>query len=125
MKWKPPLTLTSLLSLFLVASAAAAFADAGAIKQRMLQRLPVIESLKAQGIVGENNKGYLEFVGNKRAREDVVAAENADRRQVYTAIAGQQGASVEVVGVHRAAQLAQSAAPGTWLQDANGRWYRK
>ena len=31
--------------------------------------------LKAKGIVGENNKGYLEFIGGKKEKADVVAAE--------------------------------------------------
>ncbi len=36
-------------------------ASSKAIKQRMIKRLPEIKALKDQGIVGENNKGYLEF----------------------------------------------------------------
>lgn len=32
---------------------------AGGIKERMKERLPVIAELKTQGIIGENNKGYL------------------------------------------------------------------
>ena len=67
------------------ATGISAFADD--IKTRMKQRLPVIIELKAQGIVGENNAGYLEFIGAKREKADVVAAENNDRKTVYTAIA--------------------------------------
>jgi uncharacterized protein YdbL (DUF1318 family) len=95
------------------------------IKQRMIARLPIIKSLKDKGIVGENNKGYLEFIGKKKEQEDVVSAENSDRKQVYEAIAKQQSTTVEVVGKHRAAQIAEKAQPGEWLQDANGKWYRK
>ncbi|UCD82271.1 MAG: YdbL family protein [Desulfobacterales bacterium] len=95
------------------------------IKQRMLARLPVIKSLKDKGLVGENNKGYLEFIGKKKEQEDVVEAENSDRKQVYEAIAKQQSTTVEVVGKHRAVQIADKAQPGEWLQDANGKWYQK
>ncbi len=95
------------------------------IKQRMIARLPVIKALKGQGIVGENNKGYLEFVGQKKEKEEVVTAENKDRKLVYGAIAKQQGTTVEVVGQHRVVQIANKAQPGEWLQDANGKWYQK
>jgi uncharacterized protein YdbL (DUF1318 family) len=95
------------------------------IKQRMIARLPVIKSLKDNGIVGENNKGYLEFIGNKKEKADVVQAENDDRKQVYEAIAKQQSTTVELVGKHRAAQIANKAETGDWLQDANGKWYQK
>ena len=100
-------------------------ASAAEIKQRMIDRLPVIKALKDKGIVGENNQGYLEFIGKKKEKEDVVAAENSDRKQVYEAIAKQQSTTVEVVGKHRAVQIADKAQPGEWLQDANGKWYQK
>lgn len=102
-----------------------AYSSSKAIKQRMIERLPVIKSLKDKGIVGENNKGYLEFVGQKKEAADVIKAENKDRKLVYGAIAKQQGTTVEVVGQHRAIQLANRAQPGEWLQDAKGKWYQK
>ena len=114
--------LTSLLFGVLMLSASS-FADD--IKARMKERLPVIVELKAKGIVGENNKGYLEFVGGKKEKADVVAAENEDRKAVYAAIAKQQGTTAELVGKRRALQLAQKADPGEWVQDANGNWLKK
>ena len=101
------------------------YASAADIKQRMIARLPIIKSLKDQGLVGENNMGYLEFIGKKKEKADVVEAENKDRRQVYEAIAKQQSTTVELVGKHRAVQIAEKAMPGEWLQDANGKWYQK
>ena len=95
------------------------------IKQRMIARLPVIKALKGQGIVGENNRGYLQFVGQKKEKEEVVTAENEDRKLVYKAIAKQQGTTAAVVGKHRAVQITNKARPGEWLQDANGKWYQK
>ena len=100
-------------------------ASSKAIKQRMIKRLPEIKALKDQGIVGENNKGYLEFVGPKKTKANVVKAENNDRKQVYQAIAKQQGTTVELVGKHRAVQIANKARPKDWLQDADGKWYQK
>ncbi len=100
-------------------------AFAADIKARMKNRLPVIKELKAQGIVGEDNKGYLQFVGGKQAKADVVAAENKDRKTVYAAIAKQQGSAVELVGKRRALQIAQKANKGEWVQDKSGKWIQK
>jgi len=101
------------------------YSSAQEIKQRMIERLPVITALKTKGLVGEDNRGYLQFIGQKKENEAVVAAENKDRQMVYEAIAKQQGTTVELVGKHRAVQIADKAQPGEWLQDANGKWYQK
>ncbi|MEJ2282601.1 MAG: YdbL family protein [Desulfobacterales bacterium] len=105
--------------------AAGAFPSAKEIQARMIARLPTIKALKDKGLVGENNKGFLEFIGQQKEKEDVVTAENQDRQKVYEAIARQQETTVELVGQHRAIQIAQKAQPGEWLQDANGKWYQK
>ena len=118
--------LAKILAIVLIGTFAAgisAFADD--IKSRMKQRLPLIIELKTKGIVGENSAGYLEFVGAKREKADVVAAENDDRQTVYEAIAKQQGTTAELVGKRRALQIAKKAAPGEWVKDANGKWIQK
>ena len=117
---------TKILAFVLVgifAAGISVFADD--IKARMKQRLPVIIALKAKGIVGENNAGYLEFIGAKKEKADVVAAENEDRQTVYAAIAKQQGTTVELVGKRRALQIAQKADKGEWIQDTSGKWLQK
>jgi uncharacterized protein YdbL (DUF1318 family) len=81
-----------------------AFADD--IKARMKNRLPEIKQLKAQGIVGEDNKGYLQFVGGNKAKADVVAAENKDRKTVYTAIAKCQTAGNDSRACRKASRIA-------------------
>ena len=91
----------------------------------MQERLPIIVALKNEGIIGEDNKGYLSFLGSVRKKADVVAAENEDRRQVYSAIAKQQGTTVEVVGSLRAKKIAENASPGQWLQNEQGAWIQK
>ena len=101
------------------------FAGSNAIKARMKARLPVINALKADGIIGENNRGYLEFIKNNTSKQDVVTSENQDRKKVYSAIAKQQGATADLVGKRRAKQIAQRAKPGQWIQDGTGNWYRK
>ncbi len=95
------------------------------IKSRMKNRLPVIKKLKAQGTVGEDNAGFLQFRGANKEKADVVAAENKDRLTVYTAIAKKQGTTAELVGQRRALQISKRAAPGEWVQDAGGNWIQK
>jgi len=113
------------MSLLLLLGSVQAFAGAAEIKARMKARLPVIQDMKARGIIGENNQGLLAFRGGSKEGGDVVAAENADRMAVYTAIAKQQKVSAALVGQRRALQIAQSAPAGVWLQDAKGNWYKK
>ncbi len=119
-------TLTKILTLLLIGTfmtGVSAFADD--IKARMKNRLPVIKELKAKGIVGEDYKGYLQFVGAKKEKADVIAAENKDRKTVYAAIAKQQGTTAERVGKRRALQIAKKANKDEWVQDASGKWLQK
>lgn len=88
------------------------------------QRLAIVKALKAKGTVGENNKGLLEFRGPKTA-EKVVAAENAERTAEYQRVAAKTGATPARVAERRAAQLAEEAPSGAWIQKADGSWYRK
>lgn len=125
MKRKIFTAMISLLLSFMLISGASAFAGANEIKARMMARLGDISTLKAQGVVGENNRGYLEFRSGDRSKAAVVNAENSDREEVYSQIAQQQGTTADLVGKRRALQIAQTARPGEWLQDGNGRWYQK
>ena len=112
------------LSVLLI-TGALAFAGSNEIKARIKARLPVIDALKADGIIGENNRGCLEFIKNDKPKEDVVISENQDRKKVYSAIAKQQGTTADLVGKRRAKQIAQRAKPGQWIQDGSGNWYQK
>jgi uncharacterized protein len=95
------------------------------VKSRMKDRLPKIIELKTAGIIGENNRGFLAFMGDQRPEQALVEAENRDRQLVYAAIAKQQGTTADLVGQRRAMQIAEKAQPGEWLQKAGGQWYQK
>jgi len=102
------------------------FAGANDIKARMKERLPSIVQMKTDGLIGENNKGFLSFVpGAAMKNGNIVTAENNDRKTVYSAIAKQQGTSAELVGERRARQIAGKASSGAWLEDESGKWYKK
>ena len=91
----------------------------------MEQRLPSVGEAKDKGVAGENNRGHLEARGAPAAGDQqVIQAENTDRRQVYAAIASETGSSADEVGRKRAAQLAELARPGHWVQGADGSWRR-
>lgn len=99
--------------------------DLGAIRERMVQRLGTIDSLKADGAIGENNQGFVEVRSKVGEAARVVAEENADRQIVYAAIAQKTGSTAAQVGQARARQIASGSASGVWLQSASGSWYQK
>ncbi|MEA1968662.1 MAG: DUF1318 domain-containing protein [Thermodesulfobacteriota bacterium] len=98
---------------------------AGNIKERMKKRLPQIVQMKKQGIIGENFRGYLEFVSAKKINEALVANENRDRKKIYSAIAKQQNAAIKKVEELRGIQIVQKAHKGEYLKKKDGTWYKK
>ncbi|MFN2436001.1 MAG: YdbL family protein [Desulfotignum sp.] len=119
-----------LWTLWMVLGIAAVLTVAGSvpaqgIKERMKERLPVIAELKKQGIVGEDNRGYLAFVGKEKSHETLIDEENQDRQTIYAHIAAQQNTSISVVEKTRALQLAERAAPETYIQKPDGTWVKK
>ena len=102
---------------------ASLFADD--LADRMTKRRPQIEQLKKEGIVGENNKGYLEFVGKVIKDKALVESQNADRKQGYGIVAKKQGVSIEQVAKVRAAYYAKKARSGEYYQNSSGKWIKK
>ena len=99
--------------------------DLNAVKARMAQRLSQLDALKAKGVLGENNHGFVELRGGDAAAGDVMAGENKDRGEVYAALAKQTGGTADQVGKARAKQIAAGSAAGVWLQREDGSWYKK
>jgi uncharacterized protein YdbL (DUF1318 family) len=98
----------------------------GAVKARIEQRLASVDALKDRGLIGENNRGFVEARGTVSAAEQrLVADENADRQAVYAAIAAKSNESADAVGRARAHKIAATARPGHWIQDAGGVWKKK
>mgnify|MGYP001043457721 CR=1 FL=1 len=123
MNYKKILIVNVLVLLGVLAVIGTSMADG--IKERMKQRLPAIVELKAQGIVGENNQGYLAFVTGQKSQEALVADENKDRKSIYTYIAKQQNTSLDLVEQRRAIALAERAVSGEFFQNADGTWVKK
>lgn len=95
------------------------------IKDRMKSRLPAINQLKSKGIIGENQKGYLQYLGKQQPDKGLVNNENQDRKKVYSMIAKKQGVSVDLVGKRRAKKNAQLAKPGHSYQTTDGKWHKR
>ena len=115
-----------IISLLIASSLAASAASLGQVKSAMKARQPAIQSLWAEAKIGENNQGFVEARADLSGKEQkLVQAENADRKIVYQAIARSTQATAEQVGVQRAVQISKRASRGLWLQDAEGKWYRK
>jgi uncharacterized protein len=111
-----------LLSIFLLIGVSV---HAG-IKDRMAERLPVINKLKAALLIGEGNKAYLVLKGTVSAADQkVIDAENADREKIYKMLAKKTKVTVEKMQSRRAEQIAKKSKKGIWLQKTDGTWYKK
>jgi|ETNmetMinimDraft_22_1059887.scaffolds.fasta_scaffold00186_18 uncharacterized protein YdbL (DUF1318 family) len=124
-RWTLPF-LAALFALVLSPQLAQAQNDENAIKQRILQRVSAVDSLKIEGLVGENNKGLLE----QRAmlsppQTKTMNEENADRKALYAILAKRLGLSVTVVGQGRAESIRKKSASGVWIQEPSGKWIKK
>lgn len=96
------------------------------IRRRMEQRLPQIDALKAQEVVGETNRGLLdERKSGTPNASAVVTEENRDREAVYAYIAKETGATSDSVGRARAKQISANSRPGVWVQNEAGAWAKK
>ena len=79
------------------------------IMRRMVERLPVVDTLKLSGDIGENSGGYLEArIPLSEKHAELLKRENEDRKKIYIIIGMKADSSREKVGMQRAEQL-QSA----------------
>ena len=111
----------------LFGSGALLWADSqDALMERFRERAPVIDELRASGLVGENNRGLLTPRGNLSQQQGrIVEAENRDRQAFYALIAERRNLPPEQVGRVRARSIAERSSPGVWLQSPEGEWYQK
>lgn len=109
-----------ILSIWLCASTA----QAQGLKERMAERKPILDAMLADGTLGENNIGLLEYRG-KELHLEIVKNENLDRLKLYKALGKRMNKTFTEVGQLKAIKIAKEAPPGTWLQSERGRWYRK
>jgi uncharacterized protein YdbL (DUF1318 family) len=91
-------------------------------------RFGELKALKAQGFVGETNRGYVEVLGGGAYVMGLVADENRDRKFIYQTIVEQHGLGVNelstVESVFAGVQR-DKASPGDKIQDPAGNWKAK
>lgn len=110
----------------LIALLATSLLGAATPAERIRDRLPEIDALKASGQVGEAADGYLAVRETLSAEARAyVDAENRDRAALYADIAARTGQTSEAVGIQRALRVFEMSAPGLWLKGPDGQWYRK
>lgn len=108
------------------AKASTSTPDLKTAQASMSARLKQIVEYKKAGKIGENHLGYLvvKILGDKKI-EELVKAENADRKIVYELIAKKVNSSSEIVGKQRAEQISEKAKEGEWFKDDKGNWSKK
>ena len=86
-----------------------------------------LTEIKAQGLVGEGNNGYLIYVTGSptNALKAFVTDINNKRKAKFTSIAKKSGATTQQV-VHRFYEKAKKATKsGNFYQNASGNWVKK
>ncbi len=100
--------------------------DEATIQSRMIERVSAVDALKKKGLLGEDNKGFLQQRGMLKPDEvKIMSAENTDRKALYGIVASRLGLTISVVGEGRAESLRNASAPGVWLQAPDNTWYKK
>lgn len=100
------------------------------VEQALLNRksrFSQLEAYKASGVIGENNRGYVELLGNDPQAADVVQGENRDRKIIYQTIAEQNGIASQMDVIEKVFAQVQheKAQAGYKIQSANGAWVTK
>ena len=90
-------------------------------------RFEELRQLKASGVVGENNRGYVEALLNDAAAKTLVDAENQDRKTIYQTIEQQNNLTDALGTIEKVFADVQrgKAGPGDKIQDESGSWTAK
>ena len=91
------------------------------------ERFSRLNELKAKGIIGENNQGYVSALEENNAAEKLADAENQNRRVVYKAIATQNGlkGKIDIIEKVFAQIKREKANSGEMIQLETGDWIVK
>lgn len=112
--------------LLLISTVGLSAQSAAEIQQNIKERLPQIDAMKLQGVIGENNHGYVETRNTVSPEQrKLIAEENADRKKLYNIVARRAGVEIKEVEMNRSAQIRLRSPAGIWLQDEEGNWFKK
>ena len=92
-------------------------------------RVPVFQVLKAKGLIGENNEGFITILKPIQPKEkNLVEAENRDRQFIYDTVVAQNHLGPEglaKVEEEFAKTRRDRAKKGNLIQLPSGKWVRK
>lgn len=90
-------------------------------------RFDKLKDFKKQGIIGENNQGYVVVLGSHADAESMAREENRDREIIYKTIAEQNGLQAQLNVIEKVFAQVQydKAQPGEKIQSDNGQWMSK
>ncbi len=90
-------------------------------------RFDDLKAFKVQGIIGENNRGYVEALTSDSAAQRLVDAENKDRKVIYQTIEEQNNLSgaLETIEKVFAQVQREKSNPGDKIQTEDGQWVTK
>lgn len=91
-------------------------------------RYTKIQELKREGVIGENNRGYVTDLKKSSVSTSLTDAENRDRRTIYENLASQNNLGANgLLEVQRAFAEVQrdKAFSGDMIQSASGDWEKK
>lgn len=84
-----------------------------------------LDDAKAEGLVGEQEDGYLGAVGRNGDVQALIDEINAKRRAKYVEIAGKRGAPPEDVAKIAGKKLVERAPKGQFVKGSDGQWVEK
>ncbi len=119
----------SFRKLFVVAAAVTALGvAAGAAFAQTPAQKALIDSAKAQGVVGEQADGYLGFRSSSSdaALTQAVQVTNSARRAAYARSAQAAGATAEVAAARAFETIVlPRISSGEWYRNAQGQWVQR
>ena len=90
-------------------------------------RFDKLRELKAKGLIGENNRGYVEALGDDPEAKSLADAENKDRKFIYKTIGEQNNLTDAMATIEKVFAQVQrdKAIPGDKIQQDDGQWTTK
>lgn len=85
-----------------------------------------LDEAKSQGLVGEQQNGYLGVVNNSSAEvQSLITEVNAQRKAKYFEIANKNGTTLAAVEALAGKKAITETAPGRYFQSASGQWEKR
>ncbi|MFO8031523.1 MAG: YdbL family protein [Desulfohalobiaceae bacterium] len=121
------LAVICVLLVLLFAATAVQAQDKDQVVQSMKDRHPGLQQAKDQGLVGEAWNGLVAVVQDDVPQEiqELVQAENKDRKQLFKIISQETGTSVQEVARQNRIRMYRLAKDDHFLQDQDRNWVRK